>query len=117
MPPVSKLARLIAQQEGFGKPGAIPTTHHNPGDLRHSPHSQHSPDKPNAIGAIDTDEHGWQDLERQLHLYANQGMTLAQMVAVYAPPTENNTGAYLRFITTGLGLPPTALVSDALKIA
>jgi hypothetical protein len=34
------LARLIAQEEGYGIPGAVPTRDNNPGDLHHSPHSQ-----------------------------------------------------------------------------
>lgn len=109
------LARLIAREEGFGIPGAIPTTHHNPGDLRHSPHSQHTPDAPDAIGQIDTDEHGWADLERQLVLFANRGSTLAQLAFAYAPPEENDTAAYLRFLCNGLDMPPQTLVSEALK--
>ena len=59
---MSRLAELIAREEGFGLPGKIPTTHHNPGDLRHSPHSSHDPDAPNAIGEIDNDQDGWNDL-------------------------------------------------------
>src|SRR6185437_4031555 len=38
---VTLLARLISREEGFGIPGALPTRDHNPGDLRHSPHSAH----------------------------------------------------------------------------
>jgi hypothetical protein len=115
MGPKTKLAQLIGLEEGFGKPGAIPTTHHNPGDLRHSPHSEH-PTDPNAIGVIDTDEHGWEDLESQLEKYAARGLTLAEMVAIYAPPSENSTNNYLHFITSGLSLPPSTPVSTALKV-
>lgn len=111
---MTKLAQLIARQEGFGKPGTIPTIRHNPGDLRHSPHSQH-PGNSEAIGTIDTDAHGWEDLERQLKLYAHAGMTLRQMVHVYAPPSENDTGAYLHGIVSGLGMDADTLVSEALK--
>lgn len=100
---MTRLAKLIAQEEGFGKPGAIPTTHNNPGDLRHSPHSTHPPGQPNAIGQIDSPEHGWEDLERQLRLFAARGLTLRQMVEIYAPPADhNNTEQYLRFVCAGL---------------
>jgi hypothetical protein len=109
------LAYLISKQEGFGIPGDTPTKRHNPGDLRHSPHSEH-PGDPNAIGTIDNDADGWADLERQLRIYAQEGMTLRAMVAVYAPPSENNSTEYLDFVCHGLGLPPETLVSDALKI-
>jgi hypothetical protein len=112
---VSLLARLIAREEGFGIPGAIPTTHHNPGDLLHSPHSFHSPDAPNAIGQIDNDADGWWDLEQQLRDYVADKLTLSQMIYRYAPPQTNNTAAYLAYICQGGGWTPDTLVSDALK--
>jgi hypothetical protein len=113
---MSKLARLIAQEEGFGIPGTLPTRNHNPGDLRHSPHSQH-PGSPEAIGAIDTDEHGWADLERQLALYAKRGLTLREMIIdYYAPPEENNSEAYLAFVCKELGVDPRTTVAQALEI-
>ena len=113
---MSKLARLIAQEEGFGIPGSIPTTHNNPGDLRHSPHSTHSPDDPNAIGEINTPEDGWADLERQLQLYAERNMTLRDTIYEYAPPSENNSERYLNFVCDGLGCTPDTPVAEALKI-
>ena len=114
---MTKLAVLISREEGFGRPGVTPTVRHNPGDLRHSPHSQHpgGPAHANDVGAIDTDEHGWSDLERQLQIYAEERMTLRQMAACYAPPSENNTGQYLEFLCAGLGMDPETLVIDALK--
>lgn len=98
---MSLLAKLIAKEEGFGKPGAIPTTHNNPGDLRHSPHSQH-PGDPNAIGQIDTPEHGWEDLEGQIILDEHRHLTLRQFVAKFAPASENNTARYLQDLCVGL---------------
>ena len=109
------LATLIARMEGFGKPGAIPTVRHNPGDLRHGPHAHH-PGDPNAVGTYDSDAEGWDDLERQLGLYAARGMTLREMVAIYAPPSENDTLNYLNFICDALGLAAETPVSVALKI-
>ena len=112
---MTRLAQLIAKEEGFGIPGAIPTVRNNPGDLRHSPHSSH-PGDPNAVGTIDTVEHGWEDLERQLQIYAQRGMTLRQCIEVYAPPNENNTGQYLTFVCHGLGVDPETPMTEALKI-
>ena len=110
-----KLAALIAEEEGFGVPGTLPTRNHNPGDLRHSPHSDH-PGDPNAIGAIDTDEHGWADLERQLEIYAAHSMTLRAAIYAFAPPNENNSERYLNFVCQGLGCSPDIPVAEALKI-
>jgi hypothetical protein len=113
---MSKLAHLIAQEEGFGIPGALPTRNNNPGDLRHSPHSFHTGD-PNAIGQIDTVADGWSDLERQLTLYAERGMTLQQAIYEFAPPTENDSARYLAYVCDGLGFPPSTSVADALKVS
>jgi hypothetical protein len=114
---MSRLAQLIAKEEGYGKPGAIPTTHNNPGDLRHSPHSDHDVASPDAIGRIDTPEHGWQDLERQLHLYADRGLTLREMIIdYYAPPGENDSERYLKFVCDGLGVDPSCTVAQALAL-
>lgn len=115
----TKLAQLMAKQEGFGIKGAIPTTRNNPTDLRHSPHSQHpgGPAHANDIGTIDTIEHGWDDAERQLRIYAQEGLTLQQMVYRFAPPSDhNNSAAYLNFVCMGLGMSPDTPVADALKI-
>lgn len=113
---MTKLAKLIATMEGFYENGTKPQRFNNPGDLRHSPHSQHSADK-NGIGQIDTVAHGWEDLERQLQLYADRGLTIQEMVFdYYAPPSENNSAEYLSYVCDGLGLQPTAQVTDALKI-
>ena len=134
MPAKSKLALLIAKNEGFGKPGEVPTTHHNPGDLRHTPHSNHpgGPSHANDIGTIDTDEDGWEDLERQLGIFAQRKistdpathlpctprlMTLHDLAYTYAPPEDNNnTVAYLAALTQGLDLQADTLVSVALRV-
>lgn len=110
------LARLISQEEGYGIPGAIPTVRNNPGDLRHSPHSSHTGEGANDIGIIDNPEDGWADEERQLQLYAARGLTLEEMIVdYYAPASENDSQAYLRFVCNTGGWSPQTLVSEALK--
>lgn len=124
---MSKLAQLIAHNEGFGIPGAIPTVRNNPGDLKHSPHSTHPPNDPDGIGHIDTVEHGWADMERQLSLFSDEGLTLLEMVNLYlgfakdAPLDEsivdgNNRVPYLDTICKGLGVSPGCFVKDAHKL-
>ena len=127
---MTKLAQLIAREEGYGIPGAIPTVRNNPGDLRHSNHSQHpgGPGHEDDIGTIDTVEHGWEDLEHQLQIYACEGLTLREMVNVYlgvpadAPVSihdvdGNNRVLYLRALCNGLGnVDPETKVSQLLSI-
>jgi len=99
---MTRLAQLIAKQEGFPVPGTIPAVRHNPGDLRHSPHSQHPAGDPNCIGYIDTDQDGWLDLEHQLQLYAERGFTLQQTIFEWAPASDgNDPGGYLANVLAG----------------
>jgi hypothetical protein len=98
---MTKLAFLIAKEEGFFVSGSLPQRNNNPGDLRHSNHSEHSPDAPNAIGDIDTVADGWADLERQLQIDASRGMTLQGAIYSWAPPSENDTAKYLADVLAG----------------
>lgn len=100
---MTKLAQLIATEEGFFKSGSLPARNFNPGDLRHSPHSSHDPAAPNAIGKIDCEADGWADLERQLHLDAARGMTLREAIYSWAPPCENDSAGYVAFVVNGFG--------------
>lgn len=113
---MTKLARLIAQEEGFGIPGAVPTRDSNPGDLRHAPHASHDGEGPNDIGIEDSVADGWADLERQLELYAKRGMTLREAIYEFAPPSENNSERYLKFVSQGLGVSPDVPMNQALEI-
>jgi hypothetical protein len=121
---MTRLAQLIAQNEGFGPSENRPTRDHNPGDLKHAPGIT---GWDGTIGIEPSDDQGWADLERQLQLYAQRGLTLQEMVNEYlgfakdAPLNTsvvdgNNRVPYLNTICTGLHLPPEALVSVALEI-
>lgn len=112
---MSKLAHLIAQEEGFGVPGAIPTTHANPGDLMHAPGETHEGASP--VGSFASDAEGWAALERQLQLYADRQMTLRAAIYAYAPPASNDTERYLTFVCDGLGCVPDTPMAQALEIA
>ena len=116
---MTRLAQLIGKEEGYGLPGKIPTLRNNPGDLRHSPHSQHpgGPQHAEDVGTIDTVADGWADLERQLQLYAQRGLTIERMITdFYAPSNENDSARYVRDVCAGLGLAQTASVAAALMI-
>jgi hypothetical protein len=115
---MTRLAYLIAQEEGFFRSGTIPAIRHNPGDLRHSPHSQH-PGNPNDIGTIDNDADGWADLERQLLLDAQRGLTLQQAIFEWAPASDGNDPTrYLSNVLAGFAGAVTAetLLTQVLTI-
>jgi hypothetical protein len=113
---MTKLAQAIALEEGIDVPGSVPNRDNNPGDLRHSPHSFHTPSDPNAIGQIPTRAQGWEDLETQLERYAQRGLTLQEAIYDFAPPNENNSAGYLAFVCKELGVPSSTTVAQALLI-
>ena len=104
---MTKLAQLIGREEGFGRAGVLPTVRNNPGDLRHSPHSQHpgGPEHRNDVGTIDSAEDGWADLERQLQLDSKRGLTLQQAIFEWAPEGDGNNhpAQYLADVAAGFG--------------
>ena len=66
-PGIDALARAIAQAEGFGVAGAIPTRAHNPGDLV-IPGWVGPTLGPERISVFDSDSEGWVRLRHQLSL-------------------------------------------------
>lgn len=126
----TKCAVLMSKMEGFGRPGTLPTIRHNPGDLRHGPHCEHpgGPLHRNDVGTIDTDEHGWEDLERQLRIYASEGLTLKGAIYTFlgvspdadergdADVDNNHRHTYLGFVASGLGVSPDTPMSQVLLI-
>ena len=110
------LAQLIARQEGFYVTGSIPNRNMNPGDLRHAPGEDHPELAPNSVGSFESVDLGWAALERQLSLYASRGLTVGQAIGEFAPPVENDTDSYLKFVCDGLGCTPETLMSNALSI-
>lgn len=113
---ISLAAELFAQREGWGRVGSMPTTHNNPGDLRHAPGAQHAAGDPDGIGYFQTPNEGWAALERQLELYAKRGYSLQRAVYTFAPPSENRTAEYLDYICEHLGCAPDTPMRAALQI-
>jgi hypothetical protein len=111
---MTKLAEAIAHEEGFYVQGSVPSVNNNPGDLEHAPGEAHPTSSP--IGTFADIASGWAALEAQLQKYAERGMTVEQMVYVYAPPSENNSAAYLSYVCQYVGCTPATLVSDALQL-
>lgn len=113
MPAVTRIAQLIGREEGFGIPNAKPTRDHNPGDLEHAPGIS---SWDGAIGIEPSDDQGWADLERQLRLYAERGMTIGQALTVYAPPNENDSARYITDVCSTLGVSPDTPMMEVLAI-
>lgn len=108
--PVSLLACAIATQEGWFTPGTTPAVRHNPGDLRYA--QQMNAGAPGwdgtgspPIATFTSDETGITGLYRQLWLQVAKHQTVAQIIAQWAPPNENDTSTYLWNVLAWTGLP------------
>lgn len=107
---VRRFADAIAHAEGFGRPGAVPTNNHNPGDLKSSSVPSLRADSQGHL-VFATDAMGWEALHRQVQLivsgksrvYTSLDLTIAQMAAKYAPSGAANWAANVaRFLNVSV---------------
>jgi hypothetical protein len=103
---VDKIANAIAEQEGWfsGMATALPRRNNNPGDLRASPWLT----RPVVKGFVkfQSPAEGIAGLYHQIALNIARGYTLTRLIEAWAPPTENNTSAYLAAVTKAVGVDP-----------
>lgn len=108
MAKIQELAKAIAFAEGFGKPGAVPTTFNNPGDLGPGDLGTSYPAEKKGgsyVSKLPSADVGWQPLYDKLtnifnarsSVY-NPGMTIREMGKKYAGDSESwskNVASYL----------------------
>lgn len=97
------LAEYIARMEGYQVAGSLAQRNNNPGNLRAGAGQVGTA---NGFAVFATPEAGWAALDRQIALDAGRGLTLQQFIYKYAPPSENNSAAYLDFVAKNLGVSP-----------
>jgi hypothetical protein len=109
--PVILLCCAIASQEGWWDgPGAIPVERKNPGDLRYAGQLNASAPGWNGqgeapIATFTSPETGIAGLFRDIWEKIAKGMTVAQIVDVWAPPSDgNDTSQYLKDVLAWTGL-------------
>lgn len=119
-PAVTTIASTIQSVEGY-YPGTLAYTNNNPGNLIYLPNSTIQTSNGATAGAsgfaaFPTYQDGLNALYAQIQSYANQGLTINQMMAKYAPAGQgsNNPTAYANQIATALGVSPDATLADAL---
>ena len=57
-------------------------------------------------------EAGFAALRNDIKIKINKGMTLKQIIYMYAPPSENNTKAYLEGVAKSTNLPIDAVLKE-----
>jgi len=88
------LASAIATQEGFFSAG-VASRNNNPGDLRNAPWVLPHPVVEGGFWVASSRGAGIAGLYHQIALGIARGESLRQLISIWAPPTENNTEAYL----------------------
>ena len=112
---MTTLAEAIAQMEGFNTPGTVAQRNDNPGNLRFVGQAGATGKDSKGFAIFPTAEEGWQALQAQIALDAGRGLTLTQFMGKYAPPSENDTGGYISFVSKKTGIGANDLISGFLK--
>jgi hypothetical protein len=124
--PLDKMTLLeaIAAFEGFGaSPMNRPTRNNNPGNISYGPHARRHGGTMEVIPAgfvskprfasFATPEAGWRALRALLET-TYKGHTVSEFMQRYAPPFENNTDMYIRYICTKVGCSPDDIIDGLL---
>ena len=114
------IASTIQKVEGY-YPGTLAYTNNNPGNLIFVGQAGASPGA-GGFASFPTYDAGYQALLNQIQNYANRGLTIDQMMNIYAPaldskgnPTGNNPTLYANTIANSLGVSTSTTVADALS--
>lgn len=91
--------------------GTLADKNNNPGNLRFVGQYGASEGE-GGFAKFNTPEEGWQALQNQIRLDQSRGLTLAQFVSKYAPPTENDTETYTQQMAQWLGADPNTPLSS-----
>lgn len=115
---VNSLAQAIQQQEGY-YPGSLAYTNNNPGNLVYAGQPGATPGA-GGFAAFSSYESGYQALENQITLDATRGTdvngnpinTVSDLITSWAPPSQNNTTAYISSVAASTGFDPNAPLSS-----
>lgn len=111
------LVEAIARKEGWLVPSSRCRRNHNPGNIEYGPFAR----KHGATGTdgrfakFPDDATGFAALKALLSGPSYAHLTLAQCVARYAPPSENDTARYVKLVSDWTGYPANATVSSMMS--
>ncbi len=110
----STIAQTIQKVEGY-YPGTLAYRNNNPGNLIFVGQPGAVPGA-GGFAAFPTYDDGYNALLKQIQNYANRGLTIQQMMDIYAPASQpgNNPTLYANQIASALGVSTDSTVADAL---
>lgn len=119
-PTLTDLANAIAAHENANP------EYNNPGDLRYNSvltqpgyvEDASTGQAPNGMATFASFTDGWNALLRQLGIDFNRNpnQTLSDLITSYAPPSENNTSAYIADVSNRLGVSPDSKLSEIFSL-
>jgi len=74
----------------------------NPVNLRYARQRESSGKDIDGFAVFPTPEAGWRAAHRQIKLDQGRGLTIKEFIFKFAPPSENDTNAYLDFVCTNM---------------
>jgi len=106
------IAGVIQQQEGY-YPGTLAYQNNNPGNLIYAGQTG-ATQGAGGFAKFSSYQDGLNALNNQLQLYAGRGLTISDMMNVYAPATQagNNPTLYASRIAGALGVSPDTRLLD-----
>jgi len=109
---VNTIAQAIQQQEGY-YPGSLAYTNNNPGNLIYAGQAG-AVKGAGGFAKFPDYSTGYQALLNQIQLYASRGMTIQDMMNVYAPAGQgsNDPTAYAATIAAAVGASPDTSLTD-----
>jgi len=84
----------------------------NPGNLRYAGQREAVGQDDRGFAKFATPWAGWRALIAQIRLDQRRGLTVRQFVYKYAPPSENDSAAYLEFVCDNLNTWEDQLLSE-----
>src|ERR1700678_1407098 len=114
-PQLQTLAQTIQTQEGY-YPGTLAYTNNNPGNLIYVGQAGASPGA-GGVASFPTYNAGYQALLKQIQNHPNRGVTIDQIMAIYAPAGQgsNNPSSYANTIANNLGVSTSTPVATAIS--
>lgn len=105
--PIYELSEAMAIMEGYYNPRNLAYRNRNPLNLRYS---KYQSDNQNGFAIFETHKKGWVagiwDLSQKCRGITSTGLTsqstIAELISVWAPPSENNTENYIKFVVEKL---------------
>lgn len=95
---IQRITSAIFRQEG------MPADYSNPGNLRAAPWLPH-PSIAKGFWRPDSRAQGIAGAAHVVALHIAEGNSLAQLISIWAPPTENNTAGYIANVKQWASIP------------